>query len=90
MIFGVLTTIAAFIPMLLVPGAMGQIIGVIGIVVDDAIVVGENIYSHYERGKPALEAAIDGTVEMIPPVFTSVFTTVIAFLPFFFLDGSLP
>jgi len=67
---------------------MGMII-VVGILVDDAIVVGENIYSHYERGKPALEAAIDGTVEMVPPVFTSVFTTVIAFLPFFFLDGFL-
>jgi len=67
---------------------MGMII-VVGILVDDAIVVGENIYAHYERGKPALEAAIDGTMEMIPPVFTSVFTTVIAFLPFFFLDGFL-
>jgi multidrug efflux pump subunit AcrB len=67
---------------------MGMII-VVGILVDDAIVVGENIYAHYERGKPALEAAIDGTLEMIPPVFTSVFTTVVAFLPFFFLDGFL-
>jgi multidrug efflux pump subunit AcrB len=67
---------------------MGMII-VVGILVDDAIVVGENIYSHYERGKPALDAAIDGTLEMIPPVFTSVFTTVIAFMPFFFLDGFL-
>ena len=67
---------------------MGMII-VVGILVDDAIVVGENIYSHYEQGKPALEAAIDGTVEMVPPVFTSVLTTVIAFLPFFFLDGFL-
>jgi len=67
---------------------MGMII-VVGILVDDAIVVGENIYAHYERGKPALEAAIDGACEMVPPVFTSVFTTVVAFLPFFFLDGFL-
>lgn len=66
----------------------GMII-VVGILVDDAIVVGENIYAHYERGKPALQAAIDGTMEMIGPVFTSVFTTVIAFIPFFFLDGFL-
>ena len=66
----------------------GMII-VVGILVDDAIVVGENIYSHYERGKPALQSAIDGTVEMVGPVFTSVFTTIIAFLPFFFLDGFL-
>ncbi len=64
----------------------GMII-VVGILVDDAIVVGENIYAHYERGKPALNAAIDGAMEMLPPVFTSVFTTIIAFLPFFFLDG---
>jgi len=67
---------------------MGMII-VVGILVDDAIVVGENIYTHYERGKPAFKAAVDGTIEMIPPVFTSVFTTVIAFLPFFFLEGFL-
>ena len=67
---------------------MGMII-VVGILVDDAIVVGDNIYAHYERGKPALEAAIEGTCEMVPPVFTSVSTTVVAFLPFFFLDGFL-
>ncbi len=62
---------------------------VVGILVDDAIVVGENIYAHYERGKPAVQAAIDGAREMMPPVFTSVFTTIIAFLPFFFLAGFL-
>jgi len=64
----------------------GMII-VVGILVDDAIVVGENIFAHYERGKPAINAAIDGAFEMLPPVFTSVFTTIIAFTPFFFLDG---
>ena len=64
----------------------GMII-VVGILVDDAIVVGENIFSHFEAGKPAVRAAIDGTKEMIAPVFTSVMTTVLAFSPFFFLDG---
>jgi multidrug efflux pump subunit AcrB len=64
----------------------GMII-VVGILVDDAIVVGENIFTHYERGKPAIKSAIDGTLEMIGPVFTSVSTTVLAFTPFFFLDG---
>jgi len=64
----------------------GMII-VVGILVDDAIVVGENIFAHYERGKPAVKSAIDGTLEMIGPVFTSVSTTVLAFTPFFFLDG---
>jgi multidrug efflux pump subunit AcrB len=62
---------------------------VIGILVDDAIVVGENIYAHYERGVPPLKAAVDGTMEMIAPVVTSVTTTIVAFTPFFFLDGFL-
>ena len=62
---------------------------VIGILVDDAIVVGENIFAHYERGKPPLQAAIDGTIEMLAPVFTSVTTTIIAFTPFFFIEGFL-
>jgi len=66
----------------------GMII-VVGILVDDAIVVGENIYAHFERGKPPLQAAIDGSFEMIAPVCTSVSTTIIVFLPFFFLDGIL-
>lgn len=66
----------------------GMII-VVGILVDDAIVVGENIYSHYEKGEPAFKAAVNGTKEVAGPVFTSIFTTVIAFLPFFFLDGFL-
>lgn len=62
---------------------------VIGILVDDAIVVGENIFAHYERGKPPLQSAIDGTIEMLAPVFTSVTTTIIAFTPFFFIEGFL-
>ncbi len=64
----------------------GMII-VVGILVDDGSVVGENIFSHYERGKSAVQSAIDGTLEMIAPVFTSVSTTIIVFLPFFFLEG---
>jgi multidrug efflux pump subunit AcrB len=66
----------------------GMII-VVGILVDDAIVVGENIYAHFERGKPPLQAAVDGAYEMLAPVCTSVFTTIIVFLPFFYLDGVL-
>ncbi len=64
----------------------GMII-VVGILVDDAIVVGENIFAHYEKGVPAFKAAVDGTTEMIAPVFTSVMTTIIIFIPFFFLEG---
>ena len=66
----------------------GMII-VVGILVDDAIVVGENIYAHFERGKPPLQAAIDGAFEMLAPVCASIGTTIIVFLPFFFLDGVL-
>ncbi len=66
----------------------GMII-VVGILVDDAIVVGENIFAHYERGKNALEAAIDGTLEVVGPVFTSVMTTIIVFATFFFMEGGL-
>jgi multidrug efflux pump subunit AcrB len=60
---------------------------VIGILVDDAIVVGENIYAHYEAGESASVAAVNGTMAVIKPVVTSVLTTIVAFLPFFFLDG---
>lgn len=59
----------------------------LGIVVDDAIVVGENIYAHRKMGKPFVEAAVDGCVEVLPSVTTAIFTTIIAFMPFFFVSG---
>ncbi len=59
----------------------------LGIVVDDAIVVGENIYTHRMQGKPAMQAAIDGTVEVVPSVVSSVSTTIFAFMPMFFVSG---
>ena len=60
---------------------------VIGILVDDGIVVGENIYSHFEKGKTPLQAATDGTMEVIGSVFTGVSTTILAFCLFFFFTG---
>ena len=60
---------------------------VLGIVVDDAIVVGENIFSQYEQGKPKLRAVIDGTQEMMIPVFFAVATTVAAFSPLLLIEG---
>ena len=60
---------------------------VVGILVDDGIVIAENIYTHAERGKSPMQAAIDGTVEMLPAVFTSVLTTIIAFVPLMLLDN---
>ncbi len=61
---------------------------VVGILVDDGIVIAENIFTHFKKGKTPQQAAIDGTVEMIPSVFTSVSTTIVAFMPLMFLDNN--
>lgn len=60
---------------------------VIGILVDDGIVIAENIYSHFEKTKNPVKAAIDGTMEVLPAVFTSVTTTIVAFLPLIIITG---
>ncbi len=62
---------------------------VIGILVDDGIVIGENIFQHFEMGKSPMRAAVDGTVEVIPAVVTSVTTTILAFSPLFFISGRM-
>ncbi len=59
----------------------------LGIVVDDAIVIGENIYKHRQLGKTSFQAAVDGTVEVAPSVMASVATTVIAFVPLGMVSG---
>lgn len=59
----------------------------LGIVVDDAIVTGENIYAHREQGKAFTQAAIDGTIEVFPSVLGSILTSVIAFVPLMFVTG---
>jgi len=59
----------------------------LGIVVDDAIVIGENIYSHRQMGKSLHQAAVDGAMEVLPSVSASIVTTVIAFMPMFFVSG---
>lgn len=64
----------------------GMII-VVGILVDDGIVIAENIYSHYEKGKNPIRAAIDGTLEVVPPITSAIITTLVAFSTFFFLEG---
>ena len=66
----------------------GMII-VIGILVDDGIVIAENIYQHYEKGKSPVQAALDGTMEVIPPVVSAIITTLLAFSLFFFLDSRI-
>lgn len=62
---------------------------VIGIIVDDAIVIAENIFQHRERGEAPLEAAVNGLHEVAMPVFTTIATTVLAFVPMFFIKGML-
>jgi multidrug efflux pump subunit AcrB len=54
---------------------------VVGILVDDGIVIAENIYAHFERGKSPRKAAVDGALEVLPAVLTSVTTTMVAFSP---------
>ncbi len=61
---------------------------VLGIVVDDAIVTGENVYTHLRQGKPGLSAAIDGTHEVAVPVTFGILTTMAAFLPIAFVEGA--
>nr|VFJ70521.1 MAG: Multidrug efflux pump subunit AcrB [Candidatus Kentron sp. FW] len=58
---------------------------VLGIVVDDAIVTGENIYTHLERGEDPIASAIRGTREVIVPVTFGILTTVVAFVPLAFV-----
>jgi len=60
---------------------------VIGIVVDDAIVVGENIHTQAEEGRGGIDGAIVGTQLVAKPVIFAVLTTIIAFLPWLFIGG---
>ncbi len=62
---------------------------VIGILVDDGIVISENIYQKYESGVPRHKAAIEGTMEVLPAVFAAILTTVIAFNLFYYIDGQI-
>lgn len=62
---------------------LGMIL-VLGILVDDGIVIAENIFQHHERGEKAINAAINGTLEVLPSVISSVLTTVVIFMTFFF------
>lgn len=61
---------------------------VLGIVVDDAIVTGENVYTHLQHSESGIDAAINGTKEVAVPVTFGVLTTVVAFLPLGFMEGA--
>ncbi len=62
---------------------------VVGILVDDGIVITESIYQEYERGLPPIKAAFEGTNKVLPAVISSILTTVAAFSTFFFIEGRL-
>lgn len=62
---------------------------VLGMVVDDAIVVGESIFEHRLRGKPFLEAAVDGVQEVAGPVVFAILSTIAAFMPLLFISGTM-
>ena len=66
---------------------LAGIIIVLGIVVDDAIIIAENISRHRENGSPILEAAINGTAEVFRPILASIITTCVAFIPLIFFEG---
>ena len=88
----------SFAGMFLLAGSFGVTINVIslfgmilviGILVDDGIVIGENIYQQYERGVPRMKAALGGTLQVLPAVFAAIVTTIVAFGSFLFIDGRL-
>ncbi|MBS3805528.1 MAG: efflux RND transporter permease subunit [Oleiphilaceae bacterium] len=79
-----------FLPVLGVSINMISMFGflmVLGIVVDDAIVVGENIYEYREQGMGFMEAAIKGARDIAGPVTFSILTNIVAFMPLLFIPG---
>lgn len=62
---------------------------VLGIIVDDAIVIGENICRHVEEGEPSEQAAVTATEEVQWPVIIAVLTTIAAFAPLLFIQGTI-
>ena len=59
----------------------------LGILVDDAIIIGENIYAHYERGVAPIKAVVNGVNEVGGPVLMAISTNIIAFMPLLFISG---
>jgi len=87
----ILGTFALFLPfgMTLNTSSVAAFLLVLGIVVDDAIVVGERVYAHERHAADQITAAISGTSEVAVPVIFGVLTTIAAFLPLIFMPGRL-
>ncbi len=80
-----------FLPMLGISINMISMFGflvVLGIVVDDAIVVGENIYEYRQQGMGFMQAAIEGARDVSRPIVFSILTNIIAFVPLLFIPGA--
>jgi multidrug efflux pump subunit AcrB len=60
---------------------------VVGMLVDDSVVIAEQVYQNFEKGMKPFNAAINGVMEVLPSVIFSILTTVAMFTPFFFMDG---
>ena len=69
--------------------SMFAFIMVLGILVDDAIVIAENIFSHMQKGENFIDASINGTKEVAFPVFATVTTTIVAFVPLMMVTGTM-
>lgn len=67
--------------------SMFALVIVLGMLVDDAIIVAENIWQHYEMGKSPIEATIDGTKEVFFPVTATILTSCAAFSPLLMVSG---
>ena len=87
--FSVLCAFIFFEPLGLTLNAISlfSLVLVSGMVVDDAIVVLESIYQRVEAGLELRDAVVEGTAEVIGPVFSSTLTTVCAFLPMLMMEG---
>ena len=68
--------------------SMFGLIVVLGLIVDDAIVVGENIHTHQDRHGEGLRGAIEGAEEMAVPVVFAILTTIAAFMPLLASSGT--
>jgi multidrug efflux pump subunit AcrB len=67
--------------------SMMAFIMVLGMLVDDAIIIGENVAYHMEQGMSPNESAVIGAKELIGPVTTTILTTIVAFIPLMFISG---
>jgi multidrug efflux pump subunit AcrB len=84
-VFFLLPRFGAFLDIL----SLSSVVLMIGIIVDDGIIISENINRHFEAGASPLKAAIEGTGEVILPVVTTVLTTCLVFIPMFFMTGMI-